>query len=64
MGLHETMAREAFPKGCILRCHVCKREEPMTTSEGAKYLRSGWPECHGQTMELLTPKQLAAEAPR
>lgn len=61
MGLHETMARAAFPPGCILRCYVCKREESMGAHAGAEYLRSGWPLCHGETMELLTPKQLEAE---
>ena len=30
----------------------------MRAGDGASYLRSGWPKCHGETMELLTQRQL------
>jgi hypothetical protein len=44
-------------RGGLLRCHRCKREQPMRGAGG--YLRDGWPECCGETMEWLTARQLA-----
>ena len=46
-------------RGGVLRCRRCKREQPMAGAHG--HLRTGWPECCGETMEWLTARQLAAE---
>ena len=44
--------------GGELLCRRCGRKLPMRAGDGASYLRSGWPKCHGETMELLTQRQL------
>jgi hypothetical protein len=59
VGLHDNLGAELDGMGGVLRCHRCKREQPMKGAGG--YLRGGWPECCGETMEWLTARQLATE---
>lgn len=35
-----------------LVCHSCGRRERCEAADSARYLRNGWPVCHGQTMLL------------
>lgn len=53
--IHETMAAAVCNgKDRKLRCRTCGHEEDgLTQADIAECLRSGWPECHGSTMELV-----------
>jgi hypothetical protein len=52
----ERIGAELQSLGGILRCTVCKREEPLMSV--AMYLQHGWPRCHSVTMLWVTQKQL------
>jgi len=47
--------------GGLLRCYDCSREIPLEPGDCGRYLRAGWPKCHGRTMEWVTERQLAKE---
>jgi len=44
--------------GGYLRCETCRRQTPVHTEDTARYLRYGWPACHGQTMRWWTQTQI------
>ncbi len=53
MSIHDHIAQDVINgKVAIITCHTCGRTEEVTQTDFAKYLRGGWPKCHGQTMEL------------
>jgi hypothetical protein len=56
---HEHAGKNLDALGGVLRCRRCNREQPMAGA--GDYLRTGWPECCGETMEWLTAQQLAGE---
>jgi hypothetical protein len=58
-GLHGAIAADLVTAGGILRCSICGTERSV--GDIASHLRSGWPECCGQTMTWVTLKMLAAE---
>ena len=61
--IHANIAADLCPDGAgELRCGKCGRVQSMTQQHVARYLRSGWPKCHGQTMTWVTARQLAAES--
>ena len=45
----------------ILRCMKCGNEIKLTPREGKGYIRCGWPTCCGETMRLLTKRELEEE---
>lgn len=56
--ISEAAAGELQKLGGVLRCLKCGRE--VRLGDIAEKLRTGWPECHGQTMLWVTSRQLAA----
>jgi hypothetical protein len=61
MTLHEKMA-EAVGVGWSLKCGRCDHVEALTTEMFALYLRYGWPEHCGETMEFSREKPEPPEA--
>jgi len=48
--LYSKMAKAAGIVITKVRCCKCGKEQ---TVNGAQCLANGWPECHGETMELV-----------
>lgn len=51
-GIHAAIAADVSTPDDFLRCRVCGEEWPCTADDFARYLRTGWPTCCGQTMTL------------
>ena len=49
-GMYNDMAKAAKIVVTKVRCRKCGAEQ---TVNGAHCLANGWPECHGETMELV-----------
>ncbi len=39
--------------GSLLLCRTCKQTRVLGQAAAQLHLREGWPQCHGQTMELV-----------
>ena len=50
--LQRNIAADVWPNGAKLECDECGRTVNATSAECGEYLRSGWPNCCGQTMKL------------
>lgn len=62
MSVHNKIAGDLAGFGGVLRCTVCKYEEPVGGPDGiAASLSDGWPRCHGYTMTWVTDRLLAEE---
>lgn len=61
--LHTKIGGELARLGGVLRCRACGAERALSSpTQIGGYLDSGWPMCHGETMEWLTQRQLDAGA--
>jgi hypothetical protein len=54
-GVYEKLARAGFPEGAALLCDRCGKSSLLTTQECAVCLRSGWPKCCDQHMNVFVP---------
>lgn len=53
MSVYDKIAADIVRVTPVLRCERCKAEQPVGTN-ASRYLRQGWPKCHGLTMTLVT----------
>jgi len=53
--IHKRIEVEANLGRAFVKCQKCGKE---VWTNGAICLRSGWPECCGETMELLQPESI------
>jgi len=44
----------------MLRCNTCGDTELLHNGDHGRYLKSGWPTCHGHTMQWWTQAQIDA----
>ena len=51
-GMYARMASVAFSNGATLTCKRCGTKRSVNQRQCARYLRRGWPECHGKEMEI------------
>lgn len=40
--------------GSVLHCRVCDTQSTVSAGDAAIYLRTGWPQCCGETVSLTT----------
>jgi hypothetical protein len=52
VGIHDSIAADAFPTGAMLRCNTCEDTLFANEKSCAQYLRKGWPRCCGKTMTM------------
>jgi hypothetical protein len=52
VGIHDSIAADAFPTGAMLECNTCKDTLFANQEACAQYLRKGWPRCCGKTMTM------------
>ena len=52
--MYKSAAKEISSIATTLKCHVCSKEKRITADDMAGYLRSGWPKCCGEQMELIS----------
>jgi len=51
--IHQKVANDVWPMGATLHCAVCEKHDVKISSmDCSHYLRTGWPQCCGQTMML------------
>ena len=55
--IHTLVAADVFPDGAVLRCTNCGKTIRAYTADCAHYLKRGWPECCGMTMNCERPPE-------
>lgn len=50
--IHSNIASATWPNGGILECASCKYQKTFNVIEAKRYLKNGWPICHGTSMRL------------
>ncbi len=49
--MHGNIAKDVWPKGCVLFCDECGHEEHASTEDCGRYLAHGWPKHCRKTMK-------------
>jgi len=58
MSLFADIAKAAKLKACRVKCDICGKEQDVN---GEHCLEHGWPQCHKETMRLITDKERKSE---